>query len=46
MVHTVSSEDGKLFGFYTIPCIWFVLLLQRNMLPPSSGLIRIRWMLK
>jgi len=46
MVNMVSSDDGQFFGFYTMQCIWFVPLFQRNMLPSPSGLIRIRWMLK
>ena len=46
MINMVSSDDGQFFGFYTTQCIWFVLLFQRNMLHPSSGLIRVRWMLK
>jgi hypothetical protein len=46
VVNTVSSDDGQFFGFYTMQCIWFVPLFQRKMLPLSSGLIRIRWILK
>lgn len=46
MVNMVSSDDGQFWGFYTNQCTWFVSLFQRNMLPPSSELIRFRWMLK